>query len=373
MLTKHYRYYVGNSSEDIKRPAKSFKELTKVALCIWPNIAHFFIIIVSMICSGSVTYLVVSEYYGNGNAWNEKYFVPVVTFLIPDITGLAGKYLSRPIMTRKNAKWFILVTLVLRFIFVPLYFLCNAPTATERHIPILLPHDWQYIIIVVIDSTTMSILGGIVMLSMPNECLASVESKELTQRKACEKYGIQRRTIISQLRLLRSKIPSRPPGVPTTFSTEGEVLFVDCILRLSEYGFSLTVVDLYVVIQTYLDKTSRRASKFKENCPGTDWVSSCLKRHSCLSQRIVANIKRKTAAINKETITAYIQNLENVVRNVPSENIWNYDETNLSDDPGQKKVIAKRGAKYPKLISNSSKSSTFITFAGNAAGELLPP
>ncbi|VEN58440.1 unnamed protein product [Callosobruchus maculatus] len=69
-------------------------------------------------------------------------------------------------MTRKNAKWFILALFIQRLIFVPLYFLCNAPKGTPRNIPILLPHDWQYITIVIIDHTIMSILGGIVSLSM---------------------------------------------------------------------------------------------------------------------------------------------------------------------------------------------------------------
>ncbi|CAH2085457.1 unnamed protein product [Euphydryas editha] len=179
------------------------------------------------------------------------------------------------------------------------------------------------------------------------ECLASIENKELTQRKASEKYGIPRRTIINQLRLQRSKMPSRPP---TTFSSEEEALFVDCILRLSEYGFPLTVFDLRIVIRTYLEKISRRVSKFKDNCPGTEWVSSFVKRHPCLSQRFATNIKRSRAAIDKETITTYIENLKEAVREIPPENIWNFDETNLSDDPGKKKAIAKRGAKYPELI-----------------------
>ncbi|KAJ8721086.1 hypothetical protein PYW08_006551 [Mythimna loreyi] len=193
------------------------------------------------------------------------------------------------------------------------------------------------------------------------------------QRKASEKYGIPRRTIINQLRLLRNKMPSRPPGAPTTFSREEEALFVDCILRLSEYGFPLIIFDLRIVIRTYLEKIGRRVSKFKDYCPGTEWVSSFLKRHSCLSQRFATNIKRSRAAIDRETITAYIENLKEVVRDIPPENLWNFDETNLSDNPGQKKVIAKRGAKYPELISNTSKSSISIMFCGSAKGELLPP
>ncbi|KAF0748682.1 jerky protein-like [Aphis craccivora] len=54
-------------------------------------------------------------------------------------------------------------------------------------------------------------------------------------------------------------------------------------------------------------------------------------------------------------------------------NIYNYDETNLTDNPGQKKVIVKRGSKYPERICNTSKVSISLMMCGNAAGQLLPP
>nr|XP_023024930.1 uncharacterized protein LOC111513006 [Leptinotarsa decemlineata] len=54
------------------------------------------------------------------------------------------------------------------------------------------------------------------------------------------------------------------------------------------------------------------------------------------------------------------------------ENIWNYDETNLTDDPGVSKVICKKGSKYVERIMNSSKSSTSLMLCGNATGELMP-
>ncbi|CAH1993831.1 unnamed protein product [Acanthoscelides obtectus] len=209
-----YRYYVGDSSEDIKHPPKTFKQLLQAGYCIRHIIIQLFFVLVCMTCTGPVTYLVVSEYYGNGNPWNEKYFVPVVTFLIHDLVGLVTKYFARPLMTldsstdcrcwynnvlrihdfytlidtpghradkevdillgylipgyckfRKNAKWFTLMVILSKLTFVPLYFLCNAPTGSKRKIPILLPHDWQYITIVFTDSLCMMTLSGICMLS----------------------------------------------------------------------------------------------------------------------------------------------------------------------------------------------------------------
>lgn len=54
-------------------------------------------------------------------------------------------------------------------------------------------------------------------------------------------------------------------------------------------------------------------------------------------------------------------------------NIWNYDETCLTDDPGQEKVIIRKGTKYPERIINASKANISVMFAGSAAGELMPP
>ncbi|KAJ8930361.1 hypothetical protein NQ314_016839 [Rhamnusium bicolor] len=39
----------------------------------------------------------------------------------------------------------------------------------------------------------------------------------------------------------------------------------------------------------------------------------------------------------------------------------------------RKKVLVKKGSKYPELIRNASKTSVSVMFCGNAAGELLPP
>ncbi|XP_065662835.1 beta-hexosaminidase subunit alpha isoform X2 [Hydra vulgaris] len=53
-------------------------------------------------------------------------------------------------------------------------------------------------------------------------------------------------------------------------------------------------------------------------------------------------------------------------------NIWNY-ESNLRDDPGNKKVVIKRGTKYPERIMNSSKAFFSVMFRENGVGEILPP
>ena len=43
------------------------------------------------------------------------------------------------------------------------------------------------------------------------------------------------------------------------------------------------------------------------------------------------------------------------------------------DDPGNKKVLTKRGSKYPERVLNTSKSSISLMYCGTASGSLLPP
>lgn len=108
--------------------------------------------------------------------------------------------------------------------------------------------------------------------------------------------------------------------------------------------------------------------------PGVDWLKLFLQRHNDeIGERMANNVKMARAAVSREVLSKYFDNLKLSLENVPPENIYNYDETNLSDDSGRKKVVAKRGQKYGDRIINHTKSSTSIMFCGSAAGELLPP
>lgn len=88
---------------------------------------------------------------------------------------------------------------------------------------------------------------------------------------------------------------------------------------------------------------------------------------------MASNIKQVRASIDEKIVDDYFDNLEPVLSNVPDENIWNYDETNLRDDPGASKVICKRGQKYVERIMESTKSCISLMFCGNGCGDMIPP
>lgn len=72
-------------------------------------------------------------------------------------------------------------------------------------------------------------------------------------------------------------------------------------------------------------------------------------------------------------LVAYSDRLEETLENVPRSNIFNYDETATVDTTGKKKMLYRRGVKYPTRIENFSKLSTTMLVCGSANGVLLPP
>jgi len=64
-----------------------------------------------------------------------------------------------------------------------------------------------------------------------------------------------------------------------------------------------------------------------------------------------------------------LEHLTTELDGVPASNVLNYDETNLTDNPGNKLVITKHGCKYPERMLNSTKTATM--FCGNAEDEVV--
>lgn len=137
-------------------------------------------------------------------------------------------------------------------------------------------------------------------------------------------------------------------------------------------GFPLIPADLKLSIKSYLVNKGVRVSRFKNNTPGDDWVYGFLKQHPDLSVKVSENIKKSRAKITADDINGYMDRLEKSLAGIPPSCIYNYDETNLTDDPGTKKVLCKRGSKYVEQICNTTKSVISLMFCGNAEGHLIP-
>ena len=113
---------------------------------------------------------------------------------------------------------------------------------------------------------------------------------------------------------------------------------------------------------------------FKNNTPGYTWgLAFCRCHKNVSSKRVSQNNKSDRANITHNILTSFYSNLKPNIEGVPPENIINYDETNLTDDPGEKKVLVQRGTKYQERVMNATKLSTSIMFSGKALGHFFPP
>ena len=61
--------------------------------------------------------------------------------------------------------------------------------------------------------------------------------------------------------------------------------------------------------------------------------------------RIAKNISKKRVEVGVESVNEYFDHLAEEIEAITPENILNYDETetNLTDDPGSKSIITKKG------------------------------
>lgn len=157
-------------------------------------------------------------------------------------------------------------------------------------------------------------------------------------------------------------------------SKDIEMSIVSNIAKCSEWGYPITEFEVRLFVKYHLSVVGCIVKSFKNNCPGVEWIKSFMNRYKhIISQRMCQNIKRSRAAVTPDDIIEYFDNLTISLENVQPSNIINYDEINLSDDPGRKKIICKRGTKYPERVMNQTKSSTSVMFAAAADGTLLPP
>ncbi|XP_066943531.1 uncharacterized protein [Macrobrachium rosenbergii] len=197
------------------------------------------------------------------------------------------------------------------------------------------------------------------------EACDAIRKGDLSVRQAAFQYGFSKSTLHDAV--TRKHI--KKSGGQTILTNEEEAIIVDHLLTLSQWGFPLDMSDLRVLIKMYLqvDRRGVTIKRLKNNFPGCDWACSFLK------QRMNQNIQVAGAKVTPSIIHSYFRHLEATIENIPPDNLINYNETNLSDDPGRKKVIIHRGCKYPERITNSTKSSVSLMFACTASGKILPP
>lgn len=200
------------------------------------------------------------------------------------------------------------------------------------------------------------------------KALKAVVDNRMSFKQAAEAYQVPKTTIFRKYRGQNSDILGRPP----VLNNMEENQIVMAMTTAAEFGYPFTTTELKIFVKHYLDRKGVQ-SVFKDNLPGIEWCKNFLGRHEELRQRNSDNIKRVRAELGPEIISNYFDNLTTTLENVEPDHIINYDETNLTDDPGKIRVIVRRGVKHAHRIIDFSKSSTSVMFAVSGSGLFLPP
>ncbi|XP_046689276.1 MFS-type transporter clz9-like [Homalodisca vitripennis] len=190
------------------------------------------------------------------------------------------------------------------------------------------------------------------------------------RRKAAVEFGIPRATLN---RAVEDK-PLNKVGWPCVLSEEEQVRLAECVSLAGDWGFPLNMLDIRLIVKGFLDRSGRNKKRFKNNMPGVEFAMAFVQRYkSKLSNKLCQNVERSRAAVSEEIINSYFDELQGTLDGVDPAMIINYDETNMTDDPGRKKVVVRRGFRHPERIIDFSKSSTSVMFSGSADGIHLPP
>ena len=121
-----------------------------------------------------------------------------------------------------------------------------------------------------------------------------------------------------------------------------------------------------------MDRFGIHDSRFKNNVTGDDWFKSFIKRNN-LTQRSADNVKPARVEIDALNVNFYFDELQHAVEDVPASHIYNYGETNVTDNPCSKTVVCQRGLKSVERKTQYSKSATSIMYCDSANGTFIPP
>lgn len=185
---------------------------------------------------------------------------------------------------------------------------------------------------------------------------------------AAVEFGIPRKTLSDRL----SGIHPRKAGGQPVFSTDEEQEIANTLQVAADWGFPLSSLDLRILIKNYLDSKGIQEKRFRSNTPGVDFVKSFARRNN-LVFRVAGNIKVARAKVSVQNVQAYLRNVRPLIENVPASNIFNYDETNITDDPGAKVILTRRGTKRVENIKDHSRVAISLMACGAADGTMLPP
>lgn len=178
---------------------------------------------------------------------------------------------------------------------------------------------------------------------------------------------------------IKKNIPITGPslGRHSTFSQEKEKGMAENIKLLAKLFYGLSPLEVRRAAYAYAEKYNIKHSFNRERkLAGKDWLYGFLKRNPSITirQPEATSINRVTA-FNKEEVTLFFKNLEDVMEKHKhtASKIYNMDETGITtvQDPGT--IIAEKGQKRVGSVTSYERGKNItVICAVSAAGSYIP-
>ena len=205
--------------------------------------------------------------------------------------------------------------------------------------------------------------------------LEACKSGRMTQKDAASYFKVPKSTLNRHFKTPNLKSVGGQLGVDAGV----EKMLVETLEEMAIWNHPIDKEHIKDLVKNILDRQNIVHPRFKDNRPGKDWYYGFRERNT-LSERLASNICRGRAALNKQAIVPFyramavsFKRLFDDVTNLPAAQIFNFDETNLTNDPGKKKVVVPRGCGRVEVLQDHSKTSVSLMFCGSATGFFIPP
>jgi hypothetical protein len=135
---------------------------------------------------------------------------------------------------------------------------------------------------------------------------------------------------------------SDTPGRPTVLNSEEEVIIIEIVDLLADWGFPFIEEDLRQFVKSYLDKKGV-ATRFVDNPLTIRFVNIFLSRHPGFILRKTNAIKRTRTSLSQEEVQKFFDNFQKSAEGVTPRNMYNFDEMNLRATPGARGAFKRGG------------------------------
>ena len=186
--------------------------------------------------------------------------------------------------------------------------------------------------------------------------------------KAAARFGVPKSTLYRKVKAKQLK----KNGGQLSLTEECELSLLAVINQVTDWKVPFDGYDVRLLVKHYLDKRGVSHKRFKDNLPGPDWLRGFTRRRN-LVLRLADNVKPAKFVVDEASVNVFFDNITQTLQGVPPENIFNFDETNMTDDPSRKKCIVRRGLRRVERKVSHSKQGFSVMFSGSAAGVYLPP